>query len=101
MKISSTVSPVGSATNGGRSRSVAGATPRAATPAGAEVDLSPLSSRLQEIQASVSADPVVDTKRVSEIKQAIAEGRFKVNPERIADGLIDSVRQLLAKNRSA
>ena len=99
MKISSTVSPVGSATNGGRPRSTAGAAERPATPAGAEVDLSPLSSRLQELQANASSGPVVDSQRVSDIKQAIAEGRFKVNPERIADGLLDSVRQMLAKDR--
>lgn len=97
MKItSSTVSPLGSATNEGRARSTAGAK-RSATPSDAEVSLSPLSSKLQEIQADVSSD-VVDTQRVAEIKQAIAEGRFKVNPERIADGLLDSVREMLAKS---
>ncbi|MGE5465790.1 MAG: flagellar biosynthesis anti-sigma factor FlgM [Ignavibacteria bacterium] len=96
MKISSTVSPLGSATNDTRTRATPGAK-RNATPSGAEVSLSPLSSKLQEIQASASADvDVVDTQRVSEIKQAIAEGRFKVNPERIADGLLASVREMLA-----
>lgn len=99
MKISSTVSPVGGAAKSERSRPAAGAPQSAGTSAGTEVDLSPLSNRLQEIQTSASADAVVDTQRVSEIKQAIAEGRFKVNPERIADGLLDSVRQMLAKTR--
>lgn len=95
MKISSAVSPLGSATNDGRTRSTASAK-RSPAPAGEEVSLSPLSSKLQEIQANVSAD-VVDTQRVAEIKQAIAEGRFKINPERIADGLLASVRDMLAK----
>lgn len=39
--------------------------------------------------------PVVDSARVDEIKQAIADGRFKVNADRVADSLIESVRQML------
>jgi negative regulator of flagellin synthesis FlgM len=40
---------------------------------------------------------VVDAARVAELKRAISEGRFKVNPERVADGLLESVRQMLAQ----
>lgn len=94
MKITSTVSPLGSVTNDGRTRANTGAK-RGTSPSGSEVSLSPLSSKLQEIQATVSSDAPVDTQRVAEIKQAIAEGRFKINPERIADGLLSSVRELL------
>ncbi|XZG71587.1 flagellar biosynthesis anti-sigma factor FlgM [Chitinibacteraceae bacterium HSL-7] len=36
-----------------------------------------------------------DAGRVAEIKQAIAEGRFTVRPEAIADKLLDSVKELL------
>ncbi len=97
MKISSTVSPLGSATNDTRTRSSTGAKRGSTPPADTEVSLSSLSSKLQEIQANVSDAPV-DAQRVAEIKQAIAEGRFKINPERIADGLLSSVRDLLAKN---
>ena len=97
MKISSAIPSIGSAPEGGRSRPVA-ARPQA-TAGDAQVALSPLSSRMQEIEASVAAGPVVDTRRVAEIKQAIADGRFTVNPERIADGLLDSVRQMLATSR--
>lgn len=39
----------------------------------------------------------MDVARVAEIKQAISEGRFQVKPERIADGLLASVREMLAK----
>lgn len=99
MKISSTVSPLGSATNDTRTRTATGAKRGSTPPADTEVSLSPLSSKLQEIQSNVSDAPV-DTQRVAEIKQAIAEGRFKVNPERIADGLLSSVRDMLAKNAS-
>ena len=49
---------------------------------------------------------IVDTKtrssmtneRIQEIKAAIAEGRFKINPEAIADRLIESARDLLNNN---
>ncbi|GGX77932.1 hypothetical protein GCM10007160_01450 [Litchfieldella qijiaojingensis] len=37
----------------------------------------------------------IDLARVEEIRQAISEGRLEIRAERIADGLIDSVRDLL------
>jgi negative regulator of flagellin synthesis FlgM len=93
MKIDNSVSSTGG---------VFPATPRPASgtaqraPASSEkVALSPLSTRLQEIAANVQV-PDVNASRVSEIKQAIAEGRFQVNPERIADSLISDVRRMLA-----
>lgn len=36
-----------------------------------------------------------DAARVAAIREDIRAGRYQVNPERIADGLIDSVRDLL------
>jgi negative regulator of flagellin synthesis FlgM len=63
---------------------------------GEKVDLSSLSSRMQEIEAALANLPVVDADRVAEIKQAIAEGRFQVDAGKVADGLIESVRQMLA-----
>lgn len=59
------------------------------------VDISPLSARLQEVEAGAAP---VDAQRVAEIKQAIAEGRFKINPDRIADGLLVSVGELLGRS---
>jgi len=70
------------------------ATSSSAAP-GAQVDISGTSSRLRELEASVANVPVVDSARVDEIKQAIADGRFKVNADRVADSLIESVRQML------
>lgn len=37
----------------------------------------------------------IDSVRVDEIRQAISEGRLDIRAEHIADGLIDSVRDLL------
>jgi negative regulator of flagellin synthesis FlgM len=53
----------------------------------------------QNVESVLASTPVVDTERVAEIKRAIAEGRFQVNPERIADGLLQSVRDMLATGR--
>lgn len=99
VKINSSVS-AGKATEGGKARSSA-AQQRPAAPQGAPVEqvaISPLSSRLNAIEAGLAATPAVNAERVAEIKQAISEGRFKIDSGRIADGLLDSVRQMLAKN---
>ncbi|HSG23345.1 MAG TPA: flagellar biosynthesis anti-sigma factor FlgM [Azonexus sp.] len=57
------------------------------------VSLSQLSGSLQ-----ASEKPPVNTARIQEIKQAISEGRFKINPEAIADRLIVSARDLVNSN---
>lgn len=41
-----------------------------------------------------------DAARVAAIREDIRAGRYQVNPERIADGLIDSVRDLLDGKKS-
>jgi len=70
-----------------------------ASPAGSgggeQVDLSPLASQLQAIQSGMSDTPVVDTARVAEIKQAIANGQFRVNANAVADQLLQTARDLL------
>ena len=71
----------------------------AASTGTAKVELSSLSSSLAKAEASIAQSPVVDTQRVDEIKQAIAKGEFKIDAGRIADGLIDSVREMLAGQR--
>ncbi|MFC3285164.1 flagellar biosynthesis anti-sigma factor FlgM [Litchfieldella rifensis] len=46
-------------------------------------------------QAAGNSSQDIDSARVAEIRQAISEGRLEIRAERIADGLIDSVRDLL------
>lgn len=55
---------------------------------------------LSQIAGSLQASekPPVNTARIQEIKAAISEGRFKINPEAIADRLIESARDLLNSN---
>ena len=48
---------------------------------------------------ALSGDSNFDTKKVNEIKAAIASGTFQVNPEKIANGLIDTVRDLLSARK--
>ncbi|GAA5183935.1 flagellar biosynthesis anti-sigma factor FlgM [Niveibacterium umoris] len=63
--------------------------------AGSKVEVSPLASQLQQLQGTLTSVPEVDATKVGELKQAISEGRFRVNPEKVADGLLESVRQML------
>jgi negative regulator of flagellin synthesis FlgM len=92
VKINSAIPSIGTAPDSGRARAPANAQPRPEAAASARVDISSLSARLQEVGAG---EAPVNSQRVAEIKQAIAEGRFQINPERIADGLLASVRDML------
>lgn len=47
------------------------------------------------------SEAAFNLEKVEEIRQAIGEGRFKINAERIADGLINSVREMLDQNRQS
>ena len=68
---------------------------------GEKVELSSLSTRLQQMEETIANTPVVDSAKVDEIKQAITEGRFKVDTGKVADGLIESVRQMLTTQPGA
>lgn len=75
-----------------------GARPAASRP---DVELSSLSSQLQKIEISQAGSAPVDVARVAEIRQAIAQGNFKIDSGKIADGLIESVRQMLTAQKQA
>lgn len=55
---------------------------------------------LSQVAGSLHAgdSPPINSARIQEIKQAISEGRFKINPEAIAERLIDSARELVNSN---
>ena len=99
MKIDNSLKPVSSSPNESRTRQ----TPSSpASAPDAKVELSSLSGRLAQLEQTLRDSPVVDSAKVGEIKQAISDGRFQVHPEKVADGLINSVRQMLsAQPRSA
>jgi negative regulator of flagellin synthesis FlgM len=62
-----------------------------------DVQLSVASSLL----STTDDEPSFDAARVSEIKQAIADGRFTINAGAIADSLISSARELIASQQQA
>jgi len=59
------------------------------------VSLSPLAGSLQSSETAL-----VNSARIQEIKQAISEGRFQINPEAIADRLIETARDLVGKRQA-
>ncbi len=102
MKIDSSVKSVGSLPGSEtRTRATNGQAPTPSAPAGEKVELSSFSTQLQQIESAMATTPAVDVGRVAEIKQAITEGRFKVDSDKVADGLINSVRQMLDRRAGA
>jgi negative regulator of flagellin synthesis FlgM len=63
------------------------------SPSSANVQLSP---QVQALAGKSSTNAVFDAKKVEEIKAAIASGRFQVDPEKVADGLLESVSDLIS-----
>ncbi len=64
------------------------------------VTLSPMAAQLQSLEATLASENVFDAEKVAAIKSAIAEGQFKVSSEKVADGLIESVKDLLNTKKS-
>lgn len=54
---------------------------------------------LQQTGGASAAVAPFDSQRVAEIRQAIADGRFQIDADKIAGRLIDGVRDLLGKDR--
>jgi negative regulator of flagellin synthesis FlgM len=59
------------------------------------VHLSALSSQLHALEDQLSSNNIFNANKVEEIKLAIANGNFKINSDKVADGLLDTVRDLL------
>lgn len=66
--------------------------------AGATADSSTALSLSHSLAADATGAPV-DSPRVAEIRQSIADGKLQINAERIADRLIEGTREHLAKDK--
>ena len=96
MKIDTSAKSVGGlSSSASTSRSAKTPQTSSAASEGDKVQLSSLSSRLQQMAGAMANTPIVDTAKVAEVKQAMSEGKFQVHPEKIADSLIQSVQQML------
>lgn len=60
------------------------------------VSVSPLAAQVREIGTRLlqDSDSDIDAAKVAEVRQAIAEGRIKIDPSKIADGLLASLHEL-------
>jgi negative regulator of flagellin synthesis FlgM len=67
--------------------------------AGVDVQLSSLGSQLRNIESGLAGGDSIDAAKVAEIRQAISEGRLNINPNAIADRLLQTVQELIKAYR--
>lgn len=85
--------PIGAGQAVGRGRdATAGSTGQPAGQHGVHITES--ARRLAALEQSVREMPAVDEARVAEVSRELAEGRYEVRPERIAEGLLQLERQI-------
>ena len=97
MKIDNSLKSLGSLAGESRTAKTGKQGSSATTPeSGVSVELSGASA---QIQSQLAGGEVMDSARVAEIKQAIAEGRFRVNPDVVADRLLKTVQELITAYR--
>lgn len=101
LKIDKPTTPVSTTpVSSGRANRAGAEAPAPAPTAQDSVNITTLSAQLQALEGKLSSIEVVDTARVQAIKDAIAEGRFKINPEVIADRLLDTARELIRDRKA-
>ena len=74
----------------------AGAAP---APARDKVEINSVSAQLAQLEKVLSEMGVVDSARVESIKQAISEGRFRIDSDVVADKLLATVREYLVNQK--
>ncbi|HWY72377.1 MAG TPA: flagellar biosynthesis anti-sigma factor FlgM [Burkholderiaceae bacterium] len=99
MKITRTTEPTRAErtqpSTGGAVRSTGAAT-QSAPSSGASVQLSGQSTRLTQLETQFPQSSF-DAAKVSEIRSAIADGRYQVNAGAVADKLLASAAQLVGR----
>jgi negative regulator of flagellin synthesis FlgM len=95
MKIDNSLKPVGSAQGADARSRVVHSAPKSPDEQ-PRVQLSSLSASLQKAETVLGSANEVNRARVDEIRQAMADGRFKPNAARIAEGLLSATREAFA-----
>ncbi len=65
-----------------------------------KVTLSSRSSELQTLESKTVAEDAFDAQKVEAIKAAIMNGEFKIDSGKVADGLINTVKDLLSNQKA-
>lgn len=64
-----------------------------------ELDNPQSNVHLSSTLSNLGDTTTMNVSKIAEIKQAMAEGRFKVNPEAVADRLLETVKELIQNNK--
>ena len=51
------------------------------------VSITPQAKQLSELQKKAQEAPTINQKKVEELKKAIANGEYKINPEKLAESI--------------
>ncbi len=65
------------------------------------VDLTSTASQLQMLESALANSGVMDMEKVESVRRAIAEGRFQVDAEAVAERLVEDVVEGLKRQRKA
>ena len=100
MKINKPANPlpsgqIGESTARGAAKGKASSSPVPQRPDSTSVSLGSTATQLNSLESSMANTPIIDSAKVAKIKQAISDGRFKVNSEVVADRLIATVHDLI------
>jgi negative regulator of flagellin synthesis FlgM len=88
-----------SAKNPAVGRDAGPATKPAAPTVSDSVSLTDAAARLRRLEAALADHPVVDKQRVADIRQALADGSYQTDPERVADKLLALERDLARSDK--
>lgn len=59
-----------------------------------QISLTPTAQQLRGLEQQIADQPVVDTQKVDAVKEALANGSFEINPDRIASKLMSLEKAL-------
>lgn len=73
--------------------------PQGSADAGDNVDLTQASLQLRAMEEALNDVPVMDTAKIESMRRAIAEGRYTVDEDLVAERLVKSILEQLRHRR--